>query len=183
MRAPTATAGRRTAARPTGGVAQRGIASCVAACALLASACGPAAGPPALPLQPEDFTLRGVPADADSTEIRLTFGDPDSIVESPNPFTDDGPLIAWIYDGFEVRFASGGTPSGYMIAAPGESTARGATVGAPAQLLLRLYGEPAARQEQGWTYADTTADSALRVIQAVIRTDTIRSIYIGWALP
>jgi hypothetical protein len=144
-------------------------------------ACGPPA-PPVLPLQPDDFALRGVPADADSAELRLTFGDPDSIVESPNPFGDEAPLTTWVYHGFEVRFGGRSTPIGYMIVARGESTARGITVGDPAERLLRLYGEPTMRVERGWTYMLTLDDSALHVIDAVVHADTVRRIYIGRAL-
>lgn len=156
-------------------------ASLSAAAVLLQAACAPPA-PPALPLQPEDFALRGVPADADSAEIRLTFGDPDSIVESPNPFVDSIPLTTWIYDGFEVRFGGQAPPIGYMIVEAGERTARGLTVGDPAELMLDLYGEPTTRFDAGWTYADATHPSVLRVINAVVLEDTVRRIYLGWAL-
>jgi hypothetical protein len=148
---------------------------------LLASACTPPAAP-VLPLQPEDFTLRGVPADLDSAELRLTFGDPDSVLQSRNPFVDSIPLTAWIYDGFEVRFAGPSSPSGYMITAPGESTARGLTVGNAVQRLLELYGDPATRFDGSWTYTDTTDASVLRVLHALVQSDTVRRIYIGWAL-
>lgn len=126
--------------------------------------------------------MRGVPADVDSAEIRLTFGDPDSMVESRNPFVDSIPLTTWIYDGFEVRFGGQAPPIGYMIMSPGERTARGLTVGDPAEVMLQLYGEPTARFETGWTYADATHPSVLRVINAVVLGDTVRRIYIGWAL-
>ncbi|HEX2168533.1 MAG TPA: hypothetical protein VHG09_14960, partial [Longimicrobiales bacterium] len=149
--------------------------------ALLPSSCTPPAAP-ALPLQPEDFTLRGVPADVDSAEIRMSFGGPDTIIESPNPFADSVPMTTWVYDGFEVRFAGPASPVGYMILAPGERTARGLTVGDPARLMLELYGEPTTRFEPSWTYTDTTHPTALRVIDAVVQTDTVRRIYLGWAL-
>lgn len=152
-----------------------------AACALGAAACA-APAPPVLPLQPEDFALRGVPADIDSAEVRLTFGDPDSIVESPNPFVDSIPLTTWIYDGFEVRFAGPASPIGYMITQPGESTARGLAVGDPVRLMQEIYGEPTTRFEPSWTYADTTDATVVRVINAVVQADTVRRIYIGWAL-
>lgn len=148
---------------------------------LLASACE-APAPPALPLQPDDFALRGVPADVDTAELRLTFGDPDSIVESPNPFADTVPMTTWVYDGFEVRFAGPATPIGYMILERGESTARGLSVGDPADLLLQLYGAPSARFEPGWTYTDSTDATVLRVMDAVVQADTVRRIYLGWAL-
>lgn len=146
-----------------------------------AAACTPPA-PPVLPLQPEDFTLRGVPADVDSAEVRLTFGDPDSIVESPNPFDDSIPLTTWVYEGFEVRFAGPASPIGYMIAEPGERTARGLSVGDPVTVLQELYGDPTTRFEPSWTYADTTDPSVMRVINAVVQDDTVRRIYIGWAI-
>ena len=152
------------------------------ACALLLVAgCTPPA-PPVLPLQPEDFTLRGVPADVDSAELRLTFGDPDTVIESTNPFVDSIPLTTWVYDGFEVRFAGPASPTGYMILEPGESTARGLTAGDPVGLMLELYGQPATRFESSWTYADTTDASVLRVINAFVEGDTVRRIYMGWAL-
>jgi hypothetical protein len=148
---------------------------------LLLAACAPPASP-VLPLQPEDFTLRGVPTDADSAEIRLTFGDPDSIVETANPFADTIPLTTWIYDGFEVRFGGPPAPIGYLITVRGERTARGASVGDEADQLLGLYGEPTTVFAPNWTWTDTTNAAALRVINAVVRADTVRSIYLGWAL-
>ncbi|MBR9990862.1 MAG: hypothetical protein KFH98_13965 [Gemmatimonadetes bacterium] len=148
-------------------------------CILLAGCAPPAA--PVLPLVPDDFTLRGVPVDADSTEIRFTFGDPDSIAESDNPFEDDAPLVTWMYDGFEVRFGGEGMPLGYMIVAPGEQTARGVAVGDAAQQALELYGEPTMRFPPGWTWADTTDGTALRIIDVVVQADTISRIYIGRA--
>lgn len=153
----------------------------IALAMLLIAACTPPV-PPSLPLQEEDFTLRGVPVDVDSAEVRMTFGSPDTIIESRNPFTDSVPMTTWVYDGFEVRFAGPASPVGYMILAPGERTARGLTVGDPARLMLELYGEPTARFDPSWTYTDTTDPSALRVIDAVVQADTIRRIYLGWAL-
>lgn len=140
--------------------------------------CGPPPAPPALPLEPEDFSLAGIPADVDTAEMRLTFGDPDSIATSPNPFDGAIPLVTWIYDGFEVRFA-GGSPIGYMIRAPGERTTRGVTVGDHARAVRRLYGDPSSRLEQRWTYVDAAAESGLRVVDIVIEDDTVRQIYIG----
>lgn len=148
---------------------------------LLASACTPPAAP-VLPLQPEDFTLRGVPADLDSAELRLTFGDPDTVLQSPNPFVDSIPLITWIYDGFEVRYAGQSSPTGYMITEAGESTARGLAVGSPVRRMLELYGDPTTRFEASWTYTDTTDADVLRVLNALVQSDTVRRIYIGWAL-
>jgi hypothetical protein len=155
--------------------------ACAAVGLFLAISCGPPPAPPAMPLEPDDFTLRGVPVDADSAELRLTFGDPDSTVESRNPFNDSTPLVTWLYDGFEIRFGGGAAPIGYMIVAPGESTARGVAVGDPAERLRQLYGDPTTRSEPSWTYA-YAGDSALHVIDAVIQGDTVRRIYIGWAL-
>lgn len=154
---------------------------CTAMLGVLVAGCA-APAPPVLPLQPEDFTLRGVPVEADSAEIRLTFGDPDSIVEGMNPFADSVPLITWIYDGFEVRYGGPPTPIGFMIMGPGERTARGAGVGDEADLLLRLYGEPATVLDSNWTYTDTTHADALHIISALVLQDTVRRIYMGWAL-
>ena len=161
------------------GVVSRCGAAGAWALAALLLACGAA---PAPPLGPDDFTLAGVPADADSMEIRLTFGTPDSVATSQNPF-DAAPLVTWLYDGFEVRFARGSTPSGYMIHAPGERTARGIGIGDPAELVLRLYGEPAAVSASSWTYvAEGTESSAeVNVIDVVVQADTVRRIYVGWA--
>lgn len=152
-----------------------------AAAGLLLASCTPPP-PPVLPLQAEDFTLRGVPLSVDSAEIRMTFGDPDTIVESRNPFVDSVPMRTWVYGEFEVRFAGPESPIGYMILEPGERTARGLSVGDPVRLMRQLYGEPTTRFEPSWTYTDTTHPTALRVIDAVVQADTIRRIYLGWAL-
>lgn len=161
------------------GVAARCGAAGACVIASMTLACGAA---PAPPLGPDDFALAGVPADADSMEIRLTFGAPDSIATSQNPF-DATPLVTWLYDDFEVRFAGLSTPSGYMIHAPGERTARGVGVGDPAELVLRLYGEPAAVSATSWTYVAEGIGSGadVNVIDVVVREDTVRRIYMGWA--
>lgn len=145
------------------------------------AACGPPPAPPALPLSAEDFSLYGIPADADTAEIRLTFGDPDTIATAPSPFGAATPLVAWVYGGFEVRFVDG-TAIGYMIETPGEMTARGVLVGDHTQVVTRLYGEPTSRSERGWTYVDTADDTQLRVIDLVIESDTVRRIYVGRAV-
>lgn len=151
----------------------------ITACAFL-PACN---GPPVTPIIDDDFTLRGVPVSSDSTELRLAFGDPDSITTSENPFSSDVPLITWHYDGFEVRFAEGTLPSGWLIEAPGERTARGLGVGDPARLAERLYGRPDARLEPSWTWVYDVDPAMLRVIDVVIERDTVRRIYLGRALP
>jgi hypothetical protein len=46
----------------------------------------------------------------------------------------------------------------------------------------QLYGDPAARLEHGWTYADADDESGLRVIDMVIEDDTVRRIYVGRAI-
>jgi hypothetical protein len=153
----------------------------VYACAACAAALA-CDGPPALPLTAEDFSLRGVPMESDSTEIRLSFGEPDSIVTSESPFGSDAPLVTWIYRGFEVRFAGELTPVGYLIHAPGERTMRGLQVGDPARTVLALYGTPGTRVESAWTYIDASDDSGLQVIDLIVRNDTVRRIYLGRAL-
>lgn len=155
----------------------------VIAAAAFLLACGPSAAPPAFPLQPEDFTLRGVPLNADSAEIRLTFGDPDSIATSDSPFGSDTLLVTWIYEGFEARFSGEGPAAGYLIRSPGESTARGLSVGDPASSVRPLYGDPTTGVDDGWTYLFTPADDTdLRVIDLLISGDTVRRIYIGRAV-
>jgi hypothetical protein len=144
-------------------------------------ACGPPPAPPSLPLDVEDFSLYGIPADADTAEIRLTFGDPDTMATAPSPFDAAIPLVTWVYEGFEVRFADG-RAIGYMIETPGEMTARGVVVGDHTQVVARLYGEPASRTERGWTYVDTADETYLRVIDLVVESDTVRRIYVGRAV-
>ena len=147
----------------------------VAAAAAI-TACGPQ---PVPPLTLDDFTLRGVPVESDSTELRLTFGEPDSITTSPNPFPDDAPLTTWHYDAFEIRFAGGDGPAGYLLHAPGERSARGIGVGDPAPLALRAYGQPDAQYVPSWTWIDDSDPAALRVIDVVVESDTVRRVYIG----
>jgi hypothetical protein len=148
---------------------------------LWVAACGPPPALPALPLAAEDFSLYGIPAEADTGEIRLTFGDPDTTATSPSPFDAAIPLVAWVYEGFEVRFADG-TAIGYMIETPGEMTARGLLVGDHVQVVERLYGGPTSRTERGWTYVDTADERYLRVIDLVVESDTVRRIYVGRAV-
>jgi hypothetical protein len=124
-----------------------------------------------------------VPATIDSAELRLSFGDPDSVAASPNPFDEGTPMLTWIYDGFEIRFAESAAPSGFMMRAPGERTVRGISVGDAARAVLHRSGEPSARTESGYTDVRESEVGALQVIDFVVSADTVRRIYIGRALP
>ncbi|HEX6309382.1 MAG TPA: hypothetical protein VFZ69_14395 [Longimicrobiales bacterium] len=140
------------------------------------------AAQPVPPLLPDDFTLQGVPVESDSAELRLTFGAPDSVTLSANPFASDAPLATWHYDGFEIRFAGEPTPAGYLVHEPGERTARGIGVGDPARRAVQLYGEPDARFAPSWTWIDDSEPGLLRVVDLAVEADTIRRIYIGRAV-
>lgn len=144
---------------------------------LLALACGPPPAPPAAPLEADDFLLGGIPAWADSGEIRRSFGDPDSTTAAANPFAAD-PLSIWHYPGFEVRF-SAGTPISYLVVQPGEETARGLRVGDPVDELRRRYGAPDALLDSSWTYLEPSPGDFVRILDFVIERDTIRRFYIG----
>jgi hypothetical protein len=147
---------------------------------LLLTACGPPPVPPAAPLENDDFLLGGIPATADTGEVRLSFGDPDSISAGSNPFAVE-PLVTWHYPGFEIRF-SGGVPVGVLILERGEQTARGLRVGDPETELRRRYGEPSVLSEDGWTYLEPAPLDGQRILHFLISNDTIRRIYIGRTL-
>lgn len=146
--------------------------------ALVVTAC---MTPPAPPLEPEDFALTGVPLDADTTEIRLSFGEPDSVHVDENPFDAEQPLTIWFFDGFEVRF-SGDRAVGYMVRAGDESTLRGVRVGTPADSVLRLYGPPTTSEPSRITYAEADDLAGLRVIDFVVQDEVVSRIYVGAAL-
>ncbi|MEX1182796.1 MAG: hypothetical protein WEF86_06140 [Gemmatimonadota bacterium] len=137
--------------------------------------------PPAPPLEQADFVLGGIPVDSDSAEIRLTFGEPDSTTNGFNPFGAE-PLVTWHYEGFEVRFAGGPLPSGFLISAPGESTLRGLRVGDSMERVLQLYGEPSVRLEAVWTYVDNASpDVGLQVVDILLDQGVVGRIYLGRA--
>jgi hypothetical protein len=145
------------------------------------TACGPPPAPPAAPLEPDDFVLGGIPAGADTAEVRLSFGDPDSVTAGDNLFDAGEPFATWHYTGFEVRF-SGALPAGYLIMERGEETARGMRVGDPADELQRRYGEPDTRADDSWIYVEDTEERDPRILDFRVQLDTIRRIYIGRTL-
>lgn len=147
---------------------------------LLIVACGPPPAPPAAPLEADDFLLGGIPAWADSAEIRSSFGDPDSASVEPSPFDPDS-LTIWYYPGFEVRLARG-MPVGYLVFERGEETARGLRVGDGVDELRRRYGEPGTMVDANWTYIEPEPGEFVRILDFFVEADTIRRFYIGRTL-
>jgi hypothetical protein len=142
-------------------------------------ACGPAAAPRPAPLELEDFTMAGVPADADSTEIRLSFGDPDSAEVRGNPYDAYTPILAWYYADFTVLFEGSAVPAGYLLTGAGERTLRGIRVGDPASRVLQLYGRPLYRMDPVWTYVDPEDADAGHVLEFLIENDTVARIHLS----
>jgi hypothetical protein len=142
------------------------------------TACAPATPPPP-PLEPADFVLAGVPPDADSAEIRLSFGEPDSIVASQDPYAAASTIEAWFYPGIVVRYTGEAVPSSFLIEGRDESTARGIRVGDPTDLVLSRYGEPLFRYDDIWTYAEPGADVEPYVIEFLMEDGVVRRIHVG----
>jgi hypothetical protein len=138
--------------------------------------------PPAPPLEPDDFTLAGVPLYPDTVEIRLSFGEPDSVDVGDNPFAVDVPFTTWHYPDFEVRF-SGDVAIGYMVSGGAEATLRRIRVGSHADEVRRAYGEPTSSLPSRLTYIDHDDDLGLRVVDFVIADDVVTRIYLGAATP
>lgn len=151
--------------------------ACITCSALLA--CGIPTSPP--PLEPADFVLAGIPLDADSAEIRLSFGEPDSVVASTDPYDAYSQLQAWFYDGFVVRYSGEAVPSSYLVTGGEEATARGIRVGDTAALLLKRYGEPTFRYDRVWTYTDVLDDAGAYVLEFLVEDDTVTRIHVGRA--
>jgi hypothetical protein len=150
-----------------------------AGCVLLAAgACTPAAAPP-LPLEFEDFALAGVPLDADSVEVRLSFGEPDSIVLVTNPYDAGVPLETWYYDGLVVRYEGEPEPSSWVVTGADESTARGIRVGDAAESVLARYGEPVYRYDDIWTYVDPAPALEAHVLEFLIRDGRVFRIHVA----
>jgi hypothetical protein len=149
----------------------------VLASAFFLTCAAPQSGAP--PLEPEDFLLGGIPPESDSVEIRMTFGDPDSIVITDNPFDAFEPVTNWHYDGFVVRFSGSATPIGYLITGGTERTVRGIRVGDPAEQVLRRYGAPYYRHDPVWTYVDPLDTEGTQVLEFLVEQDTVRRIHIG----
>jgi hypothetical protein len=135
--------------------------------------------PGAAPLEPDDFLLGGIPPESDSVEIRMTFGDPDSVVVSDNPFDAFEPIVSWHYDGFVVRFSGSAMPVGYLITGGHERTLRGIRVGDAGEEVLRRYGAPAYRHDPVWTYVDPMDVEGIHVLEFLVEEDTVRRIHIG----
>ena len=148
------------------------------ALAIVAAACG---APPAPPLEPEDFTLSGVPLDADTTEIRLSFGAPDSMTAAENPFDAEQPFAIWHYRDFEARF-SGERAVGYLVEGTAEATLRGVRVGTMLEEVARRYGTPTVEQPSRWTYVDDDPDLGFRVVDFVVQDEVVTRFYIGEAV-
>jgi hypothetical protein len=130
----------------------------LATCAFLTT-CTPPAAPP-LPLEPADFVLAGVPPDADSAEIRMSFGQPDSVVLTQDPYEAGIAIENWYYPGVIVRYSGGAVPASFLIDGYDEGTARGIRVGDPVEPRdVQRYGEPLFRYDHIWTYAEPGADT------------------------
>jgi hypothetical protein len=145
---------------------------------LAAGACTPPAPPPP-PLELEDFALAGVPLDADSMEVRLSFGEPDSVVLAPNPYEADLPLETWYYSGLVVRYEGDPMPSSWVVTGSDESTARGIRVGDPAEAVLERYGEPIYRYDDIWTYVDPAPHMEEHVLEFLIREGRVFRIHVA----
>lgn len=149
------------------------VMTAVSACA---AACGPAAAPP---LEPADFVLSGVPRDADSAEIRMSFGEPDSVVLSRNPYEAATPLEAWYYEGLIVRYTGAAVPSSYVVTGGDEATARGIRVHDPADLVVQRYGEPVYRYDTIWTYVDPDVAAEPWVLEFLVVDGVVTRIHLG----
>jgi hypothetical protein len=147
---------------------------------LLLLSCGPmtASSPP---LEPEDFVMAGLPPDADSAEIRLSFGEPDSIVIADNPYDAFTPIESWHYADFIIRYEGNALPSSFLLTGAGETTLRGVRVGDPGERVLRMYGAPTYRQDPVWSYVDPIDDEAAQVLEFLVEDDTVTRIHIGRA--
>jgi hypothetical protein len=148
------------------------------AAVLTAAACT-APTPGAAPLEPDDFLFGGLPADADSAEVRMTFGEPDSVVVADNPYDAFEPIESWHYNGFIVRYEGGIRPTGFLITGSDERTLRGIRVGDTAEQVLRMYGAPPYRYDPVWTYVDPLDAEGTFVIEFLVEEDTVRSIHLG----
>jgi hypothetical protein len=149
-----------------------------AAAAIALHACVPGQSQ-APPLEPGDFLLRGVPLDADSAEIRLSFGDPDSVVVRQNPYDALEPIESWHYDGLVVHYSGDVVPSSFLITGGDEATLRGIRVGDSADDVLRMYGQPPYRHDAIWTYVDPLDFEGVYVIEFMIEDDRVTRIHLG----
>jgi hypothetical protein len=142
-------------------------------------ACGPVPSRRAAPLEPEDFTLPGIPPEADSAEIRLSFGEPDSVVEWPNPYDAFSPILSWYYPAFVVRYEGSAVPTSYLLTGGDEATLRGVRVGDPASRVQELYGRPTFLHDPVWSYVDPTDEEGGRVVEFLMENDVVSRIHLG----
>jgi hypothetical protein len=142
-------------------------------------ACGPVATGSAPPLEPEDFILAGVPLDADSGEIRMSFGDPDSAFATRHPYDAAATIVSWYFRDFIVRYDDVPHPSSFVLTTREESTVRGIRVGDRSDRVLRLYGAPTYRNDPVWSYSEALEDGGQNVIEFLIEADTVARIHLG----
>jgi hypothetical protein len=145
--------------------------------AFLLTCTAPQRGAP--PLEPDDFLLGGIPPESDSAEVRMTFGDPDSVVVTQNPFDAFEPVVSWYYPELVVRYSGSPVPIGFLLTGPGERTLRGVRVGHAGEEVLRRYGAPAYRHDPVWTYVDPLDEEGTHVLEFLVEEDTVRRIHIG----
>lgn len=109
----------------------------------------------------------------------MSFGDPDSVVFSENPYAAVSPVESWYYDGLIVRFAGAAVPSSYVVTGGDEATARGIRVNDPAARVLERYGEPIYRYDAIWTYVDPGDGADPYVLEFLVQSDTVARIHMG----
>lgn len=154
------------------------LSSTIAA-ALSLLAFGRAGAQGARPLEPADFVVRGVTAEADSARVVALLGAPDSVSTEASPYDPASRLTAMIYPALRVRMANGKV-LGVGITGAGIETARGLKVGDPAARARQLYGEANGRFEDALEFPDPHDPTGHHVMRVELRGGAVSRIFLGW---
>jgi hypothetical protein len=130
----------------------------------------------------QDFTLLGIPLEADSAWVLRVFGRPDSITVEENPFDTGGKLPSWHYRDIDVQYTYSDTVFGMAVRSPAYKTRRGVGVGSSAAEIQAAYGEPTSGgQPNGlWEYLDPLQD--LHTLTFTLRAGLVVQVYFGYIL-
>ena len=133
------------------------------------------------PIGPKDLVFWRIPSGADSTVVRQSLGQPDSISTAADPSQADPTLTAWWYGDLQIVF-NGADVLGEWATGPSLQTARGIGVGASLSRVRAFYGDPSRTwtDQGGLVYVDRRPTADDRCLYFEASDGRITRVYVGY---